>query len=327
MKIRLILLSLLFANLLNAQNSQKIETNSGEEITMLTLSGGRYDEFHEYQDYERVGSVIIDMRTKKIAGFVNRDTIRDKAFFEIENNTRFFCMDRFSEKYIELTPYQYAANNPILNIDVNGDSVSVGNLYAKDKNGEYINKNQIKSFEVWASTDAGKQYILEHAQKGFNLTGVFEKDLAISAESDGKSHEKGVDVTFDTKEMYPSGQTNRKLGDDDRLKLTYSMASGYMSDSKQSIFSGVETWSHEVYVHGDHHEKKFLGQSSYSDFQNNSHMLPFASTKYYQIGIETLQQAQRILNFNIINTRDYIYYNVMLPNYNYNIQPKSNIKK
>jgi RHS repeat-associated protein len=36
---------------------------------------------------------------------------------------RFFTKDRFAEKYKNLNPYQYAANNPIVNIDVNGDSV------------------------------------------------------------------------------------------------------------------------------------------------------------------------------------------------------------
>ena len=38
---------------------------------------------------------------------------------------RFFTQDRYADKYHMLTPYQYAANNPISNIDVNGDSVWV----------------------------------------------------------------------------------------------------------------------------------------------------------------------------------------------------------
>jgi len=39
---------------------------------------------------------------------------------------RFGVTDRFADKEPGLTPYQYAANNPIRNIDVNGDSVIVG---------------------------------------------------------------------------------------------------------------------------------------------------------------------------------------------------------
>jgi RHS repeat-associated protein len=40
---------------------------------------------------------------------------------------RFNVIDRFAEKYSDLTAYQYGANNPIRNIDVNGDSVVVLN--------------------------------------------------------------------------------------------------------------------------------------------------------------------------------------------------------
>jgi RHS repeat-associated protein len=38
---------------------------------------------------------------------------------------RFFTQDRFAEKYYSLSPYQYAANNPVRYIDVNGDSIFV----------------------------------------------------------------------------------------------------------------------------------------------------------------------------------------------------------
>ena len=38
---------------------------------------------------------------------------------------RWHTQDRFAEKYLDLPPYHYGANNPILFIDVNGDSISV----------------------------------------------------------------------------------------------------------------------------------------------------------------------------------------------------------
>ena len=40
---------------------------------------------------------------------------------------RFMKTDRFSEKYVSLSPYQYGANNPVNNMDVNGDSITVLN--------------------------------------------------------------------------------------------------------------------------------------------------------------------------------------------------------
>ena len=36
---------------------------------------------------------------------------------------RFHTQDAFAEKYYDFSPYQYGANNPICNIDVNGDSI------------------------------------------------------------------------------------------------------------------------------------------------------------------------------------------------------------
>ncbi len=38
---------------------------------------------------------------------------------------RFHTNDRFAEKYLSMSPYQYGANNPIRNIDVNGDSIII----------------------------------------------------------------------------------------------------------------------------------------------------------------------------------------------------------
>jgi len=47
--------------------------------------------------------------------------------------SRFVVMDRFTEKYPATNPYQYAGNNPIKNIDVNGDSIVVsGSESAKE---------------------------------------------------------------------------------------------------------------------------------------------------------------------------------------------------
>jgi RHS repeat-associated protein len=56
---------------------------------------------------------------------------------------RFNVIDKFAEKYDGLTPYHYGANNPILNIDINGDSLWIvhrGNkiLY---NNGKIYNEN------------------------------------------------------------------------------------------------------------------------------------------------------------------------------------------
>jgi uncharacterized protein RhaS with RHS repeats len=60
---------------------------------------------------------------------------------------RFTTQDRFSEKYYDFSPYQYAANNPLLFIDVNGDSLDVSQFrdYNPEANEAFISDLQSKS--------------------------------------------------------------------------------------------------------------------------------------------------------------------------------------
>ena len=60
---------------------------------------------------------------------------------------RFMTQDRFSEKYYDLTPYHYAANNPIYYIDVNGDSLNVAQLreFSSDASSALVSDLQAKS--------------------------------------------------------------------------------------------------------------------------------------------------------------------------------------
>jgi len=63
--------------------------------------------------------------------------ISDYGWRGLENATmRFNTQDRFAEKYYSVSPYQYAANNPIFYIDVNGDSLNL----AKIQRGDIFNK-------------------------------------------------------------------------------------------------------------------------------------------------------------------------------------------
>lgn len=76
---------------------------------------------------------------------------------------RFFTQDRFAEKYLSMAPYQYAANDPIKNIDVNGDSIWVSVIAngtasryywqsTKDYQGWYdVNGNQVSSQNTFMS--------------------------------------------------------------------------------------------------------------------------------------------------------------------------------
>ncbi|MBN2520152.1 MAG: hypothetical protein JXB17_06590 [Bacteroidales bacterium] len=151
--INFLLSIILLSTNIYSQNSQsKLKVNEFE-LPYLTLSDGRYDEIHQYNNFERVGSAIIDMKTHKVIRFVNKDSIQDVGMYEMDMTTRFLTIDPLAEKYVQLNPYGYCANNPILFIDPNGEEIWIyygednanrvryenGNLYDVDGNQVTVN--------------------------------------------------------------------------------------------------------------------------------------------------------------------------------------------
>ncbi len=83
---------------------------------------------------------------------------------------RFMQQDRFKDKYPSMTPYQYAANNPVLFIDVNGDTIYVDESMAENEAlAAYINSNEGYTFasqfayEGQIITVAGQTFTFENA--------------------------------------------------------------------------------------------------------------------------------------------------------------------
>jgi len=51
--------------------------------------------------------------------------IYNPQFCVTRMQNRFLSVDRFAHKYPSMSPYQYAANNPVIFIDINGDSLEI----------------------------------------------------------------------------------------------------------------------------------------------------------------------------------------------------------
>lgn len=85
---------------------------------------------------------------------------------------RFHVVDRFAEKYYSFSPYNYAANNPAQNIDINGDSIVIW----------YANPNKDENSPLYLSHTymPGQKYEGDnpYIQAVYDaLNGLLEKDV------------------------------------------------------------------------------------------------------------------------------------------------------
>jgi len=105
---------------------------------------------------------------------------------------RFWTQDNYSEKYAWMSPYQYAGNSPVMNIDVNGDSVYVifdgkdGKLYIYNDN----NSRRDYSDDELIGTYNAHNNVAKHS-KGKWEDGVYEM-------LDQNNSHKHNDPTLDT---------------------------------------------------------------------------------------------------------------------------------
>ncbi|MGB8192128.1 MAG: DUF6443 domain-containing protein, partial [Chitinophagaceae bacterium] len=103
---------------------------------------------------------------------------------------RFYVIDRFSEKYLNFSPYQYGANNPLRYVDKNGDSIIVSQAFTDN-----FETNQ--AFQSYAKTKQGQKQLGKYAYKGQTIgSRTYTKD--------GEYHKKGIDISFGVEKMNDS---------------------------------------------------------------------------------------------------------------------------
>jgi len=112
---------------------------------------------------------------------------------------RFFTQDAYAEKYFDFSPYQYAANNPINFIDVNGDSIwytKQDNVITLHFSGKIINSSSDNVDMEEAANDIAK---------------ALEKDFTGSFKADGEKYELKTDVQLEVAESMEDVETSDHL--------------------------------------------------------------------------------------------------------------------
>ena len=97
----------------------------GKEGKILTLSNGKYKEFHDNDSLQRIGSVIVNTNTGTIYELLNVDTLYSESTLDPTVISRWYSPDAVV-KHNE-SPYASMSNNPIWFGDKDGNDTLVMN--------------------------------------------------------------------------------------------------------------------------------------------------------------------------------------------------------
>jgi len=114
---------------------QDIFKKYGHKKEMLTLSKGKYQEVFKNDEVVQIGTVLLNTKTNKILKLLQEDTT--KTNYNAELSSRFLTIDPLAEKYYNISPYAFCANNPVLYVDPDGLS-----HYSINPNGDIVMTKQ-----------------------------------------------------------------------------------------------------------------------------------------------------------------------------------------
>lgn len=92
----------------------------GYDVLVATSSKGEFQEFHDQTDIVEIGSVLYNRQTKEIVKVLDKDS----TTIDISSAISAMTIDPLCEKYYWISPYVYAANNPLKWVDLRGDSLT-----------------------------------------------------------------------------------------------------------------------------------------------------------------------------------------------------------
>ncbi len=154
---------------------------------------------------------------------------------------RFMTQDRFAEKYMPMSPYAYAANNPVFFIDMNGDSIDVKKLDAAHG----------KAMSEFAHTKQGKKFLSNYAGKGQSIYGVtFDKQ--------GKYDKDGINISYSVGDSKEGSVTDVKENKQGGVDINISLAQEGYGFGDNKTLNLVKAITHESFMHADMGTKDWL---------------------------------------------------------------------
>lgn len=251
MKPKQLLLSILifaFANTVKAQDYNPYK-EIGKKVKVLTLSKGKYDEFFDYKDIQRIGTVMFNIRTKKIVKLLNTDSTF-KKFSDNTSASRWYSPDPLSDKFASLSPYNFVENNPINMIDPDGREATD---WFKDKKGVMQFDPNVKKQE-----DLGDRgtYVgatkTENSSRGSKVEYRKDGSILFNNENDAYDRMKTIGLSREALSVNTGKQTlylpdyNNNESTSETTTLGYELTGGKINDP---VTGTSKTISFSIHTH------------------------------------------------------------------------------
>lgn len=230
----------------------------GKDVKVLTLSNGQFSEFHPNDSLRRVGSVIVNVRTKEIHQFIEQDTLYSEATLDPTIISRWYSLDPLMAKFPSISPYAFAGNSPIYLKDIAGLF-----QYPADKAAEYRKKYPLltKYLETQVKQDVMKSEALINgfvAATNGNMTRDKVEQMATWGE--------GPLITFDKQPGFMAGPDAHghydpyfneiQLSEADAARIEALLQSNATDEEKMvSFFAWYKTLMHEGGHSGNYVQK------------------------------------------------------------------------
>ena len=213
---------LLLPGISQAQKSNPFKS-IGKTAKVHTLSNGKYVETFDDDVLQRVGTVVINRRIKKVVELLDAD----KVYSESSDNStasRWYGIDPLAEKYYSISPYAFVANNPIRYIDPDGREIQLpGDKKAQDAYTQMLhastgnNYSLVNNTLTMTGTDANFKGAKSATLINVIQTGMDSKNVYSISLVGGKKDDKGVfidsynDKKIDVSDLKTLGSAGTEL--------------------------------------------------------------------------------------------------------------------